>query len=71
MPIVKQQQCYAPGCTKMVTPNRDNTYIERKPWYIMLFTKQMAHVLCPEHLERMTASRVSDNDLKTNPDLNR
>ena len=66
-----QQQCYAPGCNKMVTPSEYNTYIERKPWYIMLFTKQKAHVLCPEHLERMTASRVSDNDPKTNPDLNR
>ena len=55
----------------MVTPNKYNTYIERKPWYIMLFTKQKTHVLCPEHLERMTAGRVSDNDLKTNPDLNR
>ena len=67
----QQQQCYAPGCTKMVTPNKYNTYIEKKPWYVMLFTKQKTHVLCPEHLERMTAGRVSDNDLKTNPDLNR
>jgi len=55
----------------MVTPNKYNTYIERKPWYIMLFTKQVKHVLCAEHLERMTAGRISGNNPETNPDLNR
>jgi len=55
----------------MVTPNKYNTYIERKPRYIMLFTKPVKHVLCLEHLERMTAGRISNNNPETNPDLNR
>ena len=62
----------AVSCTTMHTQNQNQQI------YILLSTMFKCHtrwkfsaaVFCPEHNERITAGRISDNDPTTNPDLN-
>ena len=67
--VMLKQKCYAPGCSRYVVPTVFNTYTELQPWYLRLFKSPVVHVFCTEHLERITAGRLSDNDPSTNPDL--
>jgi len=54
--------CCAPQCSRLVDVSR--TEAARS-----IAANGRVYALCPEHLERMTAGRISDGDPATNPDL--
>lgn len=55
--------CQAPLCNKKVR-------VKKRSFLKRIFGPNLP-VLCPEHRERMTNGRVSDNDSSTNPDLDK
>lgn len=60
----KVYMCDAPQCPHYGTMTRK----ERIRSMCQNFGRVVYY--CPEHLERITAGRISDNDPNTNPDLN-
>ena len=62
--------CSAPDCPKMVEIDAIE-YLKMEAESLLKGGDFEAFVFCPEHNERITNGRVSDNDPNTNPDLNR
>lgn len=57
--------CDAPGCNHTVILSPEKAKESKR------LNQGRLVGYCPEHLERLTAGRISDNDPTTNPDLNR
>ena len=63
-------RCYAPSCDKMVTINK-RQHVINEVKNLFRFGYFLDPALCPEHLERVTSGKISDDDPNTNPDLNK
>ena len=57
--------CYAPLCNQKVIVSYDDAVKSK------VDNDGKVIGFCPEHLERLTSGRVSDNDPNTNSDLNK
>lgn len=60
--------CSAPGCIRTVEVSRLQL-LKDKSYSLLHGGNFVAFYFCPEHNERITGGRVSDNDPTTNPDL--
>lgn len=63
-------KCGAPLCPNMVEIG-EIEYLKMEAESLLKGGDFAAFVFCPEHNERITNGRVSDNDPNTNPDLNK
>lgn len=62
--------CWAPDCkTQIDVPFKQ--WLVRSIYNLIFSLKFNPMMFCPEHMERVSSGRISDNDPNTNPDLNK